>query len=316
MSNILQNIFQDYYEEMIYTLHPRQSVIENVDRIINCGDPAFGSAMYGCSFCGTLKFVPFRCHSRFCPTCGTKYSINRTTSMSFKILNVQHRHCLISEVGIDDSFKKTKAACYRNHKNSFYVYAKPNKYGPKFVAKYIGRYLGRPVIATSCIDNYDGESVTFHYNRHEDNPYVEETIPSLEFIERLIQHIPEKHFKQIRYYGIYARRQKNDEKITRAISKEKHSILLSFNRWHGCTLLSFGYDPLQCPCCGQKMLFLELYHNHQHVSLNELYERAMQKQRTEELRYLLICIFNFLRPLMWAFFNSKVLPKGELSYKD
>ena len=37
MSNILQNIFQDYYEEMIYTLHPRQSVIENVDRMINCG---------------------------------------------------------------------------------------------------------------------------------------------------------------------------------------------------------------------------------------------------------------------------------------
>ena len=33
----------------------------------------------------------------------------------------------------------------------------------------IGRYLGRPVIATSRIDKYDGEFVTFHYNRHEDD---------------------------------------------------------------------------------------------------------------------------------------------------
>ena len=52
--------------------------------------------MYGCGKCGTLKFVPFRCHSRFCPTCGTKYSIDRTTSMSFKIINVQHRHCVFT----------------------------------------------------------------------------------------------------------------------------------------------------------------------------------------------------------------------------
>ena len=96
MSNILQDIFKDNYEEIIYTLRPRKSVVENVDRMINCGNPTFGGAMYGCSKCGNLKFVPFRCHSRFCPTCGTKYSIDRTTSMSFKIINVQHRHCVFT----------------------------------------------------------------------------------------------------------------------------------------------------------------------------------------------------------------------------
>ena len=53
---------------------------------------------------------------------------------------------------------------------------------PKVVAKYIGRYLGRPVIATSRIDRYDGDTVTFHYNRHEDEQYVEETLPVMDFI--------------------------------------------------------------------------------------------------------------------------------------
>ena len=32
-------------------------------------------------------FVPIRCHSRFCPTCGVKYSQERSASMSFKLVN-------------------------------------------------------------------------------------------------------------------------------------------------------------------------------------------------------------------------------------
>ena len=94
--NILQKIFKEHYEEMIYLQHPRDSVIENVDKMINCGNPSFGGAMYGCGHCGNLKFVPFRCKSRFCPTCGNKYSIDRTTSMSFKIIKTPHRHCVFT----------------------------------------------------------------------------------------------------------------------------------------------------------------------------------------------------------------------------
>ena len=377
--NVLQKIFNDHYEELQYLLRPRQSVMENVDRMLNCGDPSFGGAMYGCTNCGNMKFVPFRCKSRFCPTCGNKYSIDRTQSMSFKILNAQHRHCvftidenlrdfflkdrsllnclfsavnqvishmfhsmnksmnftpgyilvlhtfgrdlkwnphihcLLSEGGVadngkwrnvthfnytylrnafrtvllnelekhisDPSFKKIKATCYREHKQGFYVYAKPNKCKPNIVIKYIGRYLGRPVIATSRIDKYDGNSVTFHYNRHEDNKYVEETIPALEFIERLIRHIPEKHFKMIRYYGVYARHKKSDNKLRRAISPEVRNYLISRNRWRNNIFRYFGYDPLCCPNCSKTMIYLELRYNHKHVSLEEMYKKVMAKAR-------------------------------------
>ena len=145
-------------------------------------------------------------------------------------------------------------------------------------SKYIGRYLGRPVIATSRIDSYDGDLVTFHYNRHEDDKYVEETIPVMDFIQRLIRHIPEKHFKMIRYDGIYARRRDLDKKLRRTISREKHPIYRSFNQWSASILSSFGYDPLKCEC-GTTMLFLELYHNHKRVSLEEMYEKAMSRSR-------------------------------------
>ena len=376
--NVLQQIFTDYYEEIEYTLHPRKTEMENIDKMIHCGDPSFGGAMYGCPHCGNLKFVPFRCHSRFCPTCGNKYAMERTTSMSFKLVNVTHRHCvftidkslrefflkdrslldclfhsansvitrmfykmnksknftpgfimvlhtfgrdlkwnphihcLISEGGYSDdgfwrnvkhfdytflrnafrtallnemeskigsSFKKVKAKCYREHQQGFYVYAKPNLCDPRIVVKYIGRYLGRPVISTSRIDKYDGEMVTFHYNRHEDEQYIVETIPAMEFIQRLIRHIPEKHFKMIRYGGIYARHREIDSKLYRAISKSKHHIYHSFNQWRTAILSSFGYDPLVCPDCQHRMEFLELYFNHQRVSLEEMYEKVMSKSR-------------------------------------
>ena len=179
---------------------------------------------------------------------------------------------------LDPSFKKVKASCYKDHKYGFYVYAKPNKCDPKQVTKYIGRYLGRPVIATSRIDKYDGDNVTFHYNRHEDEAYVEETLSALDFIERLIRHIPEKHFKMIRYGGIYARHRTIDKKLFRAISREKHRFYASFNRWRTAILYAFGYDPLQCEC-GATMKFLELYYRHKRVSLEEMYEKAMSRSR-------------------------------------
>jgi hypothetical protein len=205
----------------------------------------------------------------------------RKTHFNFKLLRNSFQTVLLNELHakFGDPFKKVKASLYANHKNGFYVYAKPNKCESSKVIRYIGRYLGRPVIATSRIDRYDGESVTFHYNRHEDGRLVTETLPALEFIGRLIPHIPEKHFKMIRYYGLYARHRESDKKLHRAIRREAHPLLLSLNRWRENILYTFGYDPLKCSRCGTTMLFLELYHKHQRVPLDEMYERAMRKSR-------------------------------------
>ena len=291
--NILQRIFTNYYEEIKYTLHPRASEIENIEKMINCGDPSFGGAMYGCPHCGKLKFVPFRCHSRFCPTCGNKYSMERSTSMSFKLINVPHRHCVFT---IDENLRdfflqdRTLLHCFFHSVASviFHMFFKMNK-SKNFPLGYIMvlHTFGRDLKWNSHIHcliseggySYNDVFVTFHYNRHEDEKYVEETLPAIDFIKRLIRHIPEKHFKMIRYGGIYARHREIDKLLHRAVAKEKHHVFRSFNQWRTAILSSFGYDPLQCPDCRHKMEFLELYYNHQRVSLEELYEKAMSKSR-------------------------------------
>ena len=90
---------------------------------------------------------------------------------------------LTSRIG--PTFRKVKNEIYAKHANGFYVRAKPNLCTPDITIKYISRYLGRPVIATSRIDDYDGENVSFHYTRHEDNKTITETVPALDFIKKL-----------------------------------------------------------------------------------------------------------------------------------
>jgi len=82
----------------------------------------------------------------------------------------------------------------------------------------------------------------------------------------------------VRYGGLYARHRDIDKKLFRAISREKHHIYRSFNEWRTAILFAFGYDPIKCDC-GCTMLFLELHFNHQHVSLEEMYEKIMSRSR-------------------------------------
>ena len=171
-------------------------------------------------------------------------------SFRFALLNLLEKH-------LGSSFKKTKAYIYNHCPNGFYVYAKPTLTNNKAVIKYIGRYLGRPVISSSRIDNYDGHTVTFHYNRHEDNKLIVETIPATEFIKKLIIHIPEKHFKMIRYYGLYAKHHKHKSSLLLAVPIEKRRFLESLNSWRTSLSLSFGFDPLLCKC-GHHMTVLEI----------------------------------------------------------
>lgn len=188
------------------------------------------------------------------------YTIWRPVNyFNYTLLRNSFRTALLNsmEKHIGKSFKKTKSYIYKLCANGFYVYAKPSPLNVRDAVKYIGRYLGRPVIATSRIDDYDGSFVSFHYKRHEDNEPVTEKIPATEFIKKLIVHIPDKHFKMIRYYGLYAKPHKQSNHIFLAVPIEKRHLRASLNSWRMSLSLSFGYDPLWCKC-GHTMTVLEI----------------------------------------------------------
>ena len=94
---ILQNIFSDHFHKLLNSnIKIRDTVIENVDKMIHCGDFKRGYAFYICEHCSRFMVSPFRCRSRFCPSCGNLYSRKRSTAMSFKLVRTSHRHCVFT----------------------------------------------------------------------------------------------------------------------------------------------------------------------------------------------------------------------------
>nr|WP_304059539.1 transposase [Enterocloster clostridioformis] len=91
--------------------------------------------------------------------------------------------------------------------------------------------------------------MTFHYQRHEDHKTITECIPGIDFI-KLIVDIPDRHFKMVRYYGIYAKHHKQEKNLRKCLSPQKRQYLSRLLDWRNSILLAFGYDPLRCPECG------------------------------------------------------------------
>lgn len=360
----IKQIFIDHWDNFVVRnpeLDIRQVVSDEVEKIINCGNPDFGYALYVCDHCKKFVKVPFRCKSRFCNTCGVKYAQDRAFSMTKKSIRCKHRHivftmsdklwpyflkyrelldglfeaasssvlswffelnksqnftpgimCTLHTFGRDlkwnphihmlcteggagntevfrvvkhinfkalrfrwqkllldylqnnlpekelSKFKQLKNQIYKDYDNGFYVYAKPDNISSiNQTINYVVRYTGRPAMAQSRIIDYDGTYVSYYYERHEDGKRVEEKVHAYEFIKKLIMHIPNKNFKVVRYYGIYAKTHKHADKIFKLLTKNQVEIRNQLRKWNLAIELSFGYDPTICDC-GGNLIFFEL----------------------------------------------------------
>ena len=153
-------------------------------------------------------------------------------------------------------FRKVKNDLYFRYKEGFYVYAPPSKFKSYVdLIKYVCRYVARPVMAESRIIDYDGEYVTFWYQRHEDDLIIIEKIHAYEFISRIIVHIPDYNFKQIRFYGAYHNSTILKIDVVKLLPKEKADYKRILNNWRSLILLSFKSDPLICPVCKNIMIY-------------------------------------------------------------
>jgi len=151
-------------------------------------------------------------------------------------------------------FKALTNKLYIEKENGFYVYAYAKLTNATEVIDYMVRYIGRPAIAQKRILAYENGFVTFCYNRHEDDKYVEETITVNEFIRRVVVHVPEKYFNMVRYYGLYAK----PHSLRLMKNKMPPRLQRQLNLWFIRIWQSFGYNPLKC-ACGKVMKFAEYF---------------------------------------------------------
>jgi hypothetical protein len=134
---------------------------------------------------------------------------------------------------------------FKRYPEGFYVYLpKESRVTSKrLIGRYVARYVRHPAIANTRISGYDGKTVTFWYRDNDEMVHVV-SLGVFEFIEALIQHIPDRQFKMIRYYGAYARKWKSRFRsyLQESITQSK---LCDFPKNRG----------ICCPVCGEKMEF-------------------------------------------------------------
>lgn len=118
------------------------------------------------------------------------------------------------------------------YSNGCYVYGK--KFSKEMttskdivtLTNYVARYASHPPISEKRILEFDEikNTVTWYYDPHEDDDTIDEdkkisrqiiTEDVFDFMKRLIIHVADKGFQQIRYYGFYSNKFAN--KITNSL---------------------------------------------------------------------------------------------------
>lgn len=75
----------------------RDVVVENVNKVMNCGDPdKLGYSVYSCESCGSKHIVAHTCKSRFCNSCGKIKNDEWIMKSQERLVNVPHKHLVFT----------------------------------------------------------------------------------------------------------------------------------------------------------------------------------------------------------------------------
>ena len=160
-----------------------------------------------------------------------------------------------TEKDVDYSdFSKVKSMLYSKTWN---VYAKRTFKGAGKVIDYLGRYTHRVAISNSRILSMDNGKVKFRYKDYRDNnKWKTMELSVLEFIRRFVQHILPDNFYKIRYFGLFAVKNRKSklmicfDRLKESMSVSKFEGLI----WHEIIEILTGKDVFKCPVCSKGRL--------------------------------------------------------------
>jgi hypothetical protein len=133
----------------------------------------------------------------------------------------------------------------------------------QYTVKYIWRYTKRPIIAETRLKKFDGKDVSFSFKDRDTKKEILITLPVEEFIWKLIEHIPNKNFRMIRYSWIFANCIKSKMLliVQNLLSSCKQKLVYITNEvlsWREQIKKFTWIDPYSCPKCSKLMNMVSL----------------------------------------------------------
>jgi hypothetical protein len=142
-------------------------------------------------------------------------------------------------------------------KQKWHILVGPSLRTADNAVRYACRYTKRPVIAEGRIKRFKNGYVTFQFkDYHRGGERAFAKLPVLTFIDRLVQHLPERNFRQVRHYGLFSpRRRKEDLKRARQLLAQRKKRRSKAPCWEQRRKAAGNRRPLSCPRCGSDMVF-------------------------------------------------------------
>ena len=97
----IRDIFIEHWSNFceyanINNLNIRDIVYFEVAKMMKCKTPQLGFSLYECPECHNTHIQFHTCKSKFCTSCGNKYSKDRVISIESKLYNCNHRHIVFT----------------------------------------------------------------------------------------------------------------------------------------------------------------------------------------------------------------------------
>jgi len=138
------------------------------------------------------------------------------------------------------------------------------------IVGYAGRYTKRACISEYKIESISADYISFKYNDYKNTARGEspkQTIKRMhyvKFFDSLMQHVPNKSFRMVRYYGCYTSYYKKDLPVNEKPIGKKEEVELDhswgeYEELRKMDIQKGKPDPLSCPTCKTQLNFVGLY---------------------------------------------------------
>ncbi|PLS40839.1 IS91 family transposase ISVsa21, partial [Carnobacterium maltaromaticum] len=152
------------------------------------------------------------------------------------------------------SLQSWNAFLNRNYNSHWNVDIAKNASHKSHTEKYLGSYVKKPPIAAARLVDYTGGDVTFTYLDHRSKSNKDLTLDQTEMMLRILSHVPEKHFKMIRYFGFLSNRLRG--RLLPLIYKQLGQEIVAVKTFGFAAMMKafLKVDPFKCILCGARMV--------------------------------------------------------------
>jgi len=145
------------------------------------------------------------------------------------------------------------------------------------IVGYVGRYTKRACISEYKILSINDDYISFKFNDYKNTPRGQAPLQSIrklhfnQFFDLLLQHVPDKNYRMVRYFGCYASHYKKHLPKHDIKSSELSEVNLEhswgeFEELRKKDIQNGKPDPLSCPHCKSQLDFDKIYfHNTQTI---------------------------------------------------